>query len=317
MRVNLARCVGRLLGALLASWPAAAVAESPRVVVSLKPLHSLVAGVMSGAGTPALLLDRAGSPHAFQLRPSDAARLQDADLVFWAGEELEVFLARSLTSLASRARVVALVDAPEVEHLATRVGGDWAAHRPHQDTHESSAGSGVSAATPRDMHLWLNVRNAARMSAWAAEELIRLDAENAAVYRANSQRLQRRLEALDEALERRLSPLRDMPFVVFHDAYQHLEYRYGLYAVGSVMVSPQRMPSAKRLRELRAKIIGLGARCVFREPQFESALVATVIEGTGASVGVLDPLGAQIEAGPEAYFELMRGIGEAIAECLS
>lgn len=307
------RILVRGLACLAALWSVAPLAASPRVVVSLKPLHALVAGVMAGVGTPALLVDGVGSPHALQLRPSDARRLQQADLVFWMGEDLELFLLRSLENVASKARVVALSAAPGLEHWPARPGGPWA------HAHASDAGSGQgedSGDAVLDLHVWLNVRNAARIVEHVTDELVRLDADNAIAYRANQAQLDARLQALDLELEHALATVRSIPFVVFHDAYQHLEQRYQLNAVGAVTVSPERRPSAKRLRELQETIHALGARCVFREPQFESALVATIMEGSDASVGTLDPLGVGLEPGVEAYFELMRANMHAIVECL-
>ena len=68
--------------------------------------------------------------------------------------------------------------------------------------------------------------------------------------------------------------------MVFHDAYQYFEHRFGLTAVGSITVSPEVQPSAKRLTEIRRKIAALDARCVFAEPRFQPNLVNAVIEGT-------------------------------------
>jgi zinc transport system substrate-binding protein len=135
-------------------------------------------------------------------------------------------------------------------------------------------------------------------------------------YAANAVRLAARIDALDAELKGALAPVRDVPYVVFHDAYQYLERRYALRVVGSIAVSPERRPGARRVREIREKIRRLGARCVFGEPQFPSALLGTLIEGTDARVGTLDPLGADLPAGPDAYFTLMRNLGASLASCL-
>ena len=110
--------------------------------------------------------------------------------------------------------------------------------------------------------------------------------------------------------------MRDIPFVVFHDAYQYFEKSYALRAVGSITVSAERRPGAKRVKEIRETIRSLGARCVFSEPQFSSAILDTLLEGTKTRTGTLDPLGAGLPAGPDAYFTLMRSLGSSLAECL-
>ena len=134
--------------------------------------------------------------------------------------------------------------------------------------------------------------------------------------KANAAALTERLTALDAELKTTLAPVKDRPFVVFHDAYHYLEERYGLNAVGAITVSPDQRPSAQRLSQLRAKISSLDAACVFAEPQFEPTLVATVVEKTPAKRGTLDPLGASLDDGPELYFTLMRGMAASLVSCL-
>ena len=114
-----------------------------------------------------------------------------------------------------------------------------------------------------------------------------------------------------------LEPVRNRPFIVFHDAYQYFEKRFGLAAAGSITVSPEVIPGAQRVDEIRTKVRELDAACVFAEPQFEPRLVEVVTEGTNARSGVLDPLGAEITDGPDLYFELMRGMASSFKSCLA
>jgi zinc transport system substrate-binding protein len=148
------------------------------------------------------------------------------------------------------------------------------------------------------------------------QALAELDPARAALYRANGERLQARLQRLDEALERRLEPLRGRPFLVFHDAYRYLETRYGLHSVGAVVTGPERRPGARRVQELRTEVRASGARCVFSEPQFRSSLLAVLTEDSQARAAVLDPLGADLEPGPDAYFLLMRRLADQLVNCL-
>jgi zinc transport system substrate-binding protein len=298
---------------MLASGPlllTAAAAAEPQVVASIKPIHSLVAGVMQGVGEPVLLLSGASSPHDYSLRPSDARSLEGAAAMFWVGEGLEAFLAKPLDALAGDARIVALSEADGVALLPAREGGLWQedAHQeePHAEEHEHE----------HDMHAWLDPHNAAAMVEAIVSALGTVDPENGARYEANGRELRARLEALDEELRDQLAPVADRPFVVFHDAYQYFGQRYGLSEVGSITVDPQRRPGAQRLTEIRARLQELGAACVFAEPQFEPAVVDTVIEGSAARKGVLDPLGATLEAGPDQYFELLDGLAGALVACL-
>lgn len=270
---------------------------SAGVTASIKPIHSLVAGVMEGVAVPALLMKGAASPHSYSLRPSEARSLSRSRLVFWVGKTLEGYLEKPLRALAGEARVVALASA-----LGVRL---------------SAAEDGRGDRAEADPHFWLDPRNARAAVRAIADELAEAHPRHAQVYRDNARRLEARLEALDERLRAKLAPVRTRPYAVFHDAYRYFERRYGLRNVGAVTVTPQHQPGVKRIAALRARIRRLGAVCVFAEPQFRPHLVETVAEGSGARVGTLDPLGADIVTGPEHYFQLMERLASALVECLS
>jgi zinc transport system substrate-binding protein len=302
--------------------PGGVAAEVPSVVASVKPIHSLVAGVMAGVGEPALLVKGNASPHDYALKPSDAAVLAKADLVFWVGEGFELFLVKALESLSDEERVVELADTEGLALLPPREGGLW---EPHLDEHAEAAhddgGEEHAEAVHHehgafDRHVWLDPRNAKVIAARVASVLAERDPEHAETYRANGDALQARLDALDADLAAQLTPVKSAPFIVFHDAYQYLEKRYGLAGVGSITVSPEQPPGAKRLQEIQEKIASQGVRCVFREPNFEPALVDTVIAGTPARSGVLDPEGALLTEGADLYFQLLRGIADSLRSCL-
>lgn len=321
-----------LMPVLAAVWLCGAgpAAAEPNVAASIKPIHSLAAGVMEGVGTPTLLVEGAGSAHGYVMRPSDARALARADVVFWVGEGLETYMAGPLAELAGGARVVALAEARGVALLPLREGIAWEAHdhehhgeTADEDHHDADGHHGEAhdntghRHTGYDAHIWLDPDNARRIVAAMAEVLSDVDPENAEVYRTNADRLAGRIAVLDRELAARLAPVADIPYVVFHDAYQYFENHYDLAAVGSITLGPELAPGAQRLREIREKIVTLRARCVFSEPQFEPILVDTVREGTAARTGVLDPLGGALEEGPDLYFELMRALAGSLRACLS
>jgi zinc transport system substrate-binding protein len=369
-------CAGVLLAGTLATATSSANAsDPPRVVASILPIHSLVAGVMDGVGTPDLLLDGYASPHTYQMRPTDAAKLANADIVFWIGEELETFLLRPIANLAENAEVVALLDVPGLTTHPVREGGAWEAHshdhgndgHGHDDHHDDHGhddhghshdshshddhdhdhghgehghshddhghddhghahgdhGHGHDdhdhahhAAHGVNVHIWLDAANAKVLVDAIASTLAAADPHHADAYAANAVALHGRLDALDAELRDTLAPVGGRPYVVFHDAYQNFEERYGVPAVGSITIGPEQMPGARRLQELHARLRELGAACVFREPQFDAAIVQAVAEGTQARTGVLDPLGADLGAGPDLFFDLMRFNAQALVDCL-
>lgn len=324
-RFALPSFVAGTLSALVATTAAAlpAWAEAPKVVVSIKPIHSLVAAVMHGVGEPVLLVRGGASPHSYTMKPSDAKALSAADLVVWVGPELEGFLEKPLKANAPKAARLTLMEQKGLTLLQTREGGAW---EPHDHGHEGGHdGHGHKDHDHKDhdddhdelnSHIWLDPANARAIVTATADALAARDPADAEAYRSNADRTLQAIDALDTELKATLSPLKDKPFVVFHDAYQYFEARYDLSAVGSITVSPDRRPSAKRLSAIRAKIAGLNAACVFAEPQFEPTLVRTVVEGTKAKTGVLDPEGADLPEGEALYPTLMRNLAASLRGCL-
>jgi zinc transport system substrate-binding protein len=296
------------------TWPLPAWA-APKVVASIKPVASLVEGVMTGVGRPTVIVGAGQSLHTFSMRPSDAKALNDADVVFWVGEGLETFLAKPIVSLSRGASVVALMDGPGLRLLKGRDGGVWENHTDdaaaHDHDHDHDHGP-----SDTDGHIWLDPLNAKAMVNTIYIALSEVDAANTATYAANAATLSVRIDALDAELKRSFSDVKDRPFVVFHDGYQYLESRYGLNAVGSITISPERMPGARRVGEIKAKIKTLQAACVFAEPQFEPKLVQTLIDGTSARTGTLDPEASTLPPGPELYFDLMGGLAANLTRCL-
>ncbi len=294
-----------LLGWALLFAPLLAFATQPVVVASIKPVHALVAGVMQGVSEPLLLVPGGASPHDYSLKPSDARALGAAQVVFWIGPDLESFLVKPLAN-AQTARSVALINAPGVTVLPLRAGGAWEAH---DDDHAPVAS--------RDAHIWLDPVNAAAMVRQMVAVLGETDPAHQADYARNGAALIEQLNQLNQQLASALAAVKEQPYLVFHDAYQYFERRYGLNAVGSMVIDPERRPGAKRVTEIQARIRERKVRCVFSEPQFQPALVETVIAGSNARRGVLDPLGAELQAGPDAYFELLQDLAEALRGCLS
>ncbi|OCW56979.1 zinc ABC transporter substrate-binding protein ZnuA [Hoeflea olei] len=334
---------------LLASTLLAGLAGTARaevhVVASIKPVHSLVAAVMEGVGEPGLIIEGAGSPHTYALKPSQAQMLEQADLIFWVGHELEAFLEKPLETIGAKAKTVELLDAPGLVKLGFREGGafephhhggeageqegeaghDHDAHETHESghdhpeaEHDHEAGHDHDHAHGAfDAHVWLDPVNAKAMVGEIETALVEADPDNGARYHANAEAVRARLDALNQEVAQQIEPVRGKGFVVFHDGYQYFEHRFDIPASGSITVSPEVLPGAERIAEIRTRVKELGAACVFAEPQFEPKLVATVLEGTQARSGVLDPLGAGLEPGPGLYFELIRAMSTSLTTCLS
>ena len=300
--------------------PISFASERNEVVVSIKPLHSLVSAVMQGVAVPKLLVQGAGSEHVYSLKPSDAKVIERAKVIFWAGPSMETFLDKSIRTLGEGAQVVALGEVDGLTRLKFREGGPFEGHdheaandsHDHEENHHHE-----HHKEEYDLHFWLDPQNGKILVQDIARVLSESDPEHAALYKENAEAYSRKLDMLTNQIRAELEPVKSKPLVVFHDAYQYFENRFGLNVAGSITVSPEKAPGAARIKETRDKIKQLGAVCVFAEPQFEPRIINTVIEGTDAKTGTLDPLGAALDNGPELYLQLIQNLADSITDCLS
>ena len=332
MRIAMALLIG--LGVVVVQ-SSRTVAETPAVVASIRPLHSLAAGVMAGAGSPALLLSAAASPHGRTLRPSPARMLARARVVFWGGRTLEPYLIKALAAREEEAVVKAMHRARGVLLLPARPGGLWPRQRKegtdrggnapggHKRGGREQAGmeQGGHEQGGMDPHYWLDPRNARAIAGAMVETLSAADPERADVYRRNGERVARELAALEAELARRLAPLAGRPFIVFHDATVYFERRFGLRGAGAVTVDPGRRPGVRRVKALRLAIRAMAERgetaCVFTEPQFPPRLLGVLTEGVPTRTAVLDPTGLALPPGVGLYFRMMRALAAAFEQCLA
>jgi zinc transport system substrate-binding protein len=290
--------------------PGVATANSPSVVVTLPPIHSLVSAVMGATGTPHLMLRGGQSPHNAALRPSDLRRLRNASLIVWVGPTLESFLGKPMAASKKKSTIITILDLPSLKRLSRRSGKSW---DKHDHDHEAPRGLPDTVVDP---HVWLSPINAVTIARSVTDALISQDPDNAAVYRGNTKKLIARISTLESRLGKSLARVHRVPYLVFHDAYQYFERHFSLNALGAVSISPDRRSGARRIAEIRRRIARSGARCVFREPQFPPRTINTIVKGTKARIGILDPLGALVQPGPDQWFKLMSALGETLVECL-
>ena len=285
-------------------FAAPVTAAEVKIVASILPIHALVAGVMAGGASPALLVRSVASPHDYRLRPSDATRLKQADLVFWVGPELETFLVKPLSSLAQRIPRVALARQAGIIRLQRRNFG--------HDAHKH----GTRTAPATDPHIWLDPRNAGVMVTAIAAHLAAANEAGRRRYLANAAALKLRLKSLESDIERRLAAFRDRPHLVLHDGFQYFERRFHLRRATALKSLPDHRLGARRLRALTAQVRADRIKCIFTEPQFNPKLAHTLAGDLGLTVGALDPIGSSIPPGPDAYFTLMKNLADGYAACL-
>ena len=328
-----------------------------KVVASIKPIHSLASYLMDGVGTPDLIVDGYASPHGFALKPSHAKMLQEADIVFWVGEDLENFLEKPLGSIAKKAEKIELLQIKGLEILKFRErnifdGHDDHGHKDddhddhakkeddhddhghddehkdehkedghdehgHEDEHKEDGhdehGHEGHAHGEFDPHIWLDPLNAKVILKEMAEHLIENDEKNASTYKKN---LKKGLKDLDKLVKNVKSDLnKDFKSIVFHDAYQYFENRFGVNILGAFTVNTDVLPGAEQLAEIREIIEHDKVTCVFSEPQFNPDIINAVAKDMNISTGVLDPLGATLDPGKDLYFDLIKNMSKSFKGC--
>jgi zinc transport system substrate-binding protein len=305
-----------IAGWCLASAAQAQDAAQVTVVASIKPLHSLVAAVMEGsAQAPMLLVEGQQSLHSYALKPSQMQALQRAQLVFYISPEMEMFLEKPLARLPASAKAVEMAKAPGVQLLPTRslkhFGKEARAHD-HDHDHDHDHAHGAN-----DMHLWTSPANGIAMVREIERQLSATFPAEQARYAANAEALVARLMQLDREIETLMQPLKNKPYLVFHDAAQYFEKRYGLRAVGALTLHPERGLAAGHVQALRRQVQAEQVACVFREPQFDAQVVDKLLAKTPARSVAMDPEGALIAPGPGLYETLLRALADAMAQCLA
>lgn len=287
---------------------------TPNVVVSIPPIHSLVSSVMQGVAKPILLIPGGQSPHANSLKPSALRELSRADLVVWISPDFEISLRKAIT-LRRNTRLITLVDIPKMHLLSARqsefrdVG-----HDNHQPTHLSFIET--ENDTFPDFHLWLSPENAIEIARAVENTLREIDADNAIKYQRNTQQLIEKIQKARIILKETLLPVKADSYLLFHDAYSYFEQAFGLSPVGAVTLSPEKKPGLKTLLAIKQYVNERDIKCIFHEPQFEPRLVTRIAEETGIRTGELDPIGAEIEPGPNLWFELMFSLRDNLLRCM-
>lgn len=303
-----------LLALMIQNASSASVAAELRIAATVAPVHSLVAMVTKGIAEPDLIIRPGASPHSYALKPSEALALDQADVVFWIGEGLELWMEKAVTTLAEDAVVVELGEIDGTRHLERREGGLF--HHEADDEEHGHGDHGHEHGGDFDPHLWLDPDNALLWLGAIAETLAKLDPANAAAYRANAEAAQTDIETAVAEIDGLLEPARDKAYVVFHDAYHYFERRFHLQPLAAISLSDADRPGPARLIEIRDAIVESHAVCVFAEPQFEPKLIETVVEGTDVRTGTLDPIGAGLQPGADLYPKLLRGLAVSLMDCL-
>ena len=312
-----------------------------KVVTSIKPLHSLASHLMDGVAKPDLIVDGYASPHGFSMKPSHAKMLQNADLIFWVGEDLENFLEKPLSSIAKKAEKIELMETKGLQVLKFRERNIFDEHDDHDDhddhdghakkkkdghdDHDDHDHDGHAkkkdghddheghAHGEFDPHIWLDPINAKVILFEMSKHLIELDAKNETKYRENLSKAYKEIDKLTKNVTAELN--QSVASIVFHDAYQYFEKRFNVNILGAFTVNTDVMPGAEQLAEIREIIEHDNVSCVFSEPQFNPDIIKAVAKDMNIKTGVVDPLGATLNPGKDLYFDLIRNMSASFKGC--
>ena len=305
-----------------------------KVVASIKPIHSLASYLMDGVGKPDLIVDGYASPHGFAMKPSHAKMLQNADLIFWVGEDLESFLEKPLNSIAKKAEKIELMEIKGLNKLEFRERNIFEEHEDHghddhkehghkEDKHDDHKEHGHKedkhddhkghAHGEHDPHIWLDPMNAKVILSEMAEHLIENDQENSSKYKANLKKAHKDLDKLTKKVKSELN--KDFKSIVFHDAYQYFEKRFDVNVLGAFTVNTDVLPGAEQLSEIREVIEHEKVSCIFSEPQFNPDIIKAVAKDTNIKTGIIDPLGATLNPGKTLYFDLISNMSSSFKGC--
>ena len=296
--------------------------ETIGIITTIKPIDSLVSAVVGDTGKTISLIPSETSPHEFRLKPSDARALQNGNIIFYISPHLETSIVKVFETLPKNIKIINLMEETGIEHLSIRDNEAWELHDHHDDEkhddHDKHAQKDEhdDHKSKDDVHIWLDPENAIKIIKKVNTELSFFFPENAKIYDENATKIINKIKSLKKQLKKELLPIKEKSYIVFHDAYQYFEKTFGLNAVGSIALEDDIASSPKQISFIKNKIIKSKASCVFQEPQFDNKLVKTVIEGTQAKIGTLDPLGFGIKEKEDFYLQLLRNMSKNLKECL-
>ena len=254
--------------------------------------------------------------------------IENADLIIWVGEDLEAFLEKPLDSIAKKATKIELMDLKGIKKLKFREKNIFEGHDDHghkkdkhddhghkehghkEDKHDDHEGH---AHGEHDPHIWLDPMNAKVIIKEITNQLVKLDSANSAKYKANSREAISDIDALTKSIKKDLN--KNSRVVVFHDAYQYFENRFGIKVLGALTVNTDVLPGAEQLAEIREVIEHEKVNCIFSEPQFNPSIIKTIAKDTNIKTGVLDPLGATLDKGKGMYSELLKSMSSSFKGC--
>jgi zinc transport system substrate-binding protein len=284
--------------------------STPNVVVSIKPIHSIVSALMEGVSRPQLLLESSDSAHTFHLKPSQLNLLSNADLVITIGDGFETGLKKTLGNINDGLHIAT----SEIDGLHLYDFRNVDINEMNKD--EKDEHTDHDEHTDLDLHLWLDIVNMHKTAQYISDKLIKIDPNNSNTYEANLVKIHSRLNKLKSELQQQLAPFSSENFAIFADTLQYFEKSFHFQK--PVIITPYHGArlSIHRTLEARKKMKDLKIKCLLYGPENTSKKINVLSEGLPIKALRIDILGAKLDTGSDQYFNLMRGLSSQLVECL-
>jgi len=247
--------------------PSASTRTDPSAPIRVVTTSSVFADLVRNTGGERVAVTSLVPPgadvHTYQAAPDDLRAASNAQLFVMNGLGLDDWLEETLLSASSEAPVLKLAEGIEGVEL---VPGEQAGEE--------------------NPHLWMDVSYAELYVARIADALTAADPVHAAEIEAAAAAYRSKLHDLDGWVRDQVEtiPSGDRKFVMFHDALPYFARAYGLTIVGVAVEAPGQDPSAGEIAALIDAIRASGAKAIFSEAQFPTALVDQIARETGATV---------------------------------
>ena len=277
------------------------VAQStPSIVVSIKPIHSIVTKIMDGVTKPELLLDSNNSAHTFHLKPSQIKMISNADLVIVISENFELGLRKALKNINEDS----YLKISELDQLIIHNSRGEAIYDKNEDSSKF------------DFHLWLDVNNMQLIATYISNIIIELDPKNEHIYSENLKEINLELDELKEELKQQLAPFSSTPFAIYSDTLQYFEKSLELKR--PVIITPFHGAglSIKRTIEAKRKIRDLNISCLIYDTEVKAKQLQVLAEGLNLKSFKIDILGNEFAPGQGQYFNLMKKTLSQLSLCL-
>jgi len=325
------------LSALVASAPVAAA----NIVTSIKPLELIVKAVAGDDANVSTLVPAGSSPHSYTMKPSQRRALEQSDVIFWVGPEMETFLNRLLSGQEFKDRAVAFMGESEaaLDPAHQEHGhGDEHKHKDHDDHHDHGGHrhdghhdhhddhsnhtnhAGVHAhdhGDGEDPHIWIDPALALDMAKQVHARLTTLEGMNPAKLDANLAQFEKKLATAEQDILERLKAAQHIGLFTYHDAFSRFAEHYGLTLDGVLTLNPELSPGARHIAEVQSKLQQANQPCLLTEPQFNRQWWRSITEGLDITFSTWDPLATDIESNADGYINFQYSIADAVAQCLA